>query len=59
MTFWTVSNINLWLLAGVIFSIVWHFYKAFQHDAEKHEERITYLESNQELIFKKLKRGIK
>ena len=56
MSFWAINNIDLWLLAGVFFCIVWILIKAAQHDYEKHEERIRILEDNEELLFCKLRK---
>jgi large-conductance mechanosensitive channel len=54
--FFVMTNIDMWLLAGVIFCIFWAMYKAVEHDAEKHEERIKRLEDNEEEIYAKLRK---
>ena len=56
MTFWSLANIDIWLLAGVIFSVFWHIYKAAQHDTEKHEKRINELEYDVDVLYNKIKK---
>jgi site-specific DNA-adenine methylase len=56
MIFWTITNIDMWLLGGVVFNLLWAIYKAIEHDQEKLLERVRYLEDGQEEIFKKLRR---
>jgi hypothetical protein len=53
MTFWRLDNIDLWLLAGVIFNVLWAIIKAIDHDYEKHEERIREIEYKLSKIKKK------
>jgi len=53
-----ISTIELWLLGGVIFSVGWALYKAFQYDAEKLDERVRRLENNEEDLYLQI-RGLR
>ena len=54
MSFWEITNINMWTLVGVLFCIFWILFKALIHDAEKHEERIRDLERGESDIWEEI-----
>jgi len=51
MTFFELTNIDMWLSIGVIYSVFWTLYKAVQYDYEKCYERIRRLEDNEEDLY--------
>lgn len=55
MSFWVITNIDMWLSAGVLFLLFWILYKAGVDDIEKHEKRIRRLESDVEDVYKRLR----
>ena len=55
MTFFEITNIDLWLLGGVIFCIDWIFYKAWQHDKERLLGRVQELEENEVDLYSQIR----
>ena len=42
------NQLLAWLIAGVLFSVIWHVYKAIQYVTNDFDRRIKRLEQKQE-----------
>ncbi len=59
MTFWNVTNLDIWFMSFIGFNFLWHFRKALQYNAESLDRRVRDLEESQATVVSILQAQVK